>query len=63
LNDDLFIASVASIESGGASLLLPGTTTPTQKLYKRLASASIAAGDRVLCCHVSGTILILDKIV
>jgi hypothetical protein len=63
LNDDIFIATVASVESDGTTLILPGTTTPTQKHYKRLASASFAAGDRVLCYRVSGSIIIDDKIV
>jgi hypothetical protein len=63
LNDSIFIATIASVESDGASLILPGTTTPTQKHYRRLASASFVVGDRVLCYRVSGTIIIDDKIV
>ena len=56
-------ASVDSVDTDGVTLLLTGQTTPTQKKYKRLASASVAAGDRVLCVRTSGTIIVLDKIV
>jgi len=63
LNDSIFIATIASVESDGAALILPGTTAPTQKHYKRLASASFVAGDRVFCSRVSGTIIIVGKIV
>ena len=47
----------------GVLLILPGQTTPTQKGAKRLASATVAAGDRVLCVRTYGTIVVLDKIV
>jgi hypothetical protein len=54
---------VADVNASGATLILPDMTTPTNARHKRLASANIAAGDRVLCVKTSGTIVILDKIV
>ena len=60
---EIIIAQVANIGADGIHLLTAGATTPTAKGYKRLASASVAAGDMVLVCEVSGTRVILDKIV
>ena len=59
----LIVASVANVSGAGASLVLPGQTAASRKRYKRLASADIAAGDLVLCVRVSGTIVVLGKIV
>lgn len=62
MNDDIFIASVYSVNASGAALILPGMTTATQKLYQMLSGVSVAAGDRVLCMRVSGTIIITGKL-
>lgn len=60
----LFVAAVGAASAAGTTLILPGQTAPTQKRYRRLASAgSLAPGDLVLCARVSGTYVILDKIV
>ena len=59
----IFTATAAEITAEGVTLILPGQTQATRKPYRRLASASVAAGDRVLCARDSGTIVVLDKIV
>ena len=59
----LIVATVADVSAAGVTLILPGQTSATQKRYKRLASASVAAGDAALCVRVSGTIVVLDKII
>ena len=63
MSEEHVLAVVADVNASGATLILPGMTTPTNARHKRLASASIAAGDRVLCVKTSGAIIILDKIV
>lgn len=59
----MITATVGSVEEDGVTLVLPGQTTATRKAYPRLASATIARGDRVLCVRTSGTIVVLGKIV
>jgi hypothetical protein len=61
--NNIFTATVESVGAEGVTLILPGQTQPTQKGAKRLASASVAAGDMVLCTRDSGTIVVLGKIV
>lgn len=64
MNDKkIFTAKAASVTAEGVTLILPGQTEATRKAYRRLASASVAAGDMVLCARDSGTIVVLDKIV
>ena len=58
----IFTAQAADVSSDGVTLILPNQTQPTHKAYRRLASAAIAAGDRVLCARDSGTIVVLGKI-
>lgn len=59
----IFTAQAVDVTAEGVTLILPGSTQATQKHYRRLASASVAAGDRVLCARDSGTIVVLGKIV
>lgn len=64
MTDDLFIATVGNYSSSlGSTLILPGETEPTQKRYKRLSGSSVSAGYRVLVAKVSGTYVILGRIV
>lgn len=65
MTEDLFIATVGTYSSslGGATLILPGQTEPTQKRYKHLSGSSMSAGYRVLVAKVSGTYVILGRIV
>lgn len=60
---DSIVATVADVSASGVSLLLPEATAPTQTYYQRLASASVAVGDLVFCLRVSGTIVVIGKIV
>lgn len=62
-NNQIFKAVVAEITAEGVTLILPGQTEATHKAYNRLASATVAAGDQVLCARDSGTIMVLGKIV
>ena len=57
------VATVAAVSAAGVSLRLPENTAASQTYYQRLASANVAVGDLVLCLRVSGTIIVLDKIV
>lgn len=60
----LFVtATVNSINAEGCTVTFAGETTPTQKRYKRLASANLAQGDRVLMLRMGTTFLIAGKIV
>jgi len=51
------------VSGKGCTLILEGQTTPTTKYYKRLSSAALTSGDRVLIAEVSGTFVILGKII
>lgn len=63
MTSDIIMAQVASVESDGVHLYIAGSTTATAKGYKRLSSASVTAGDLVLVCEISGTRVVLGKIV
>ena len=63
MNDkQIFTAQAAAVTADGVTLILPNQTQPTRKAYRRLASATITTGDRVLCARDSGTIVVLGKI-
>lgn len=57
------MAIVGSVEADGIHLLIAGSTTPTAKGYRNLASASVEAGDAVLVAELSGTRVVLGKII
>lgn len=60
----LLTATVGNYNSStGTTLIFPGQTEASQKRYKRLYSASISNGSKVLVAKVSGTYVILDRIV
>lgn len=59
---EIFTAVAASISQTGVTLQLAGQPAPTQKAYKSLSSAVLAAGDPVLCVRISGTIVVLGRI-
>ena len=59
---EIFTATAAAITQTGVTLQLAGQPAPTQKAYKSLSSAAIAAGDPVLCVRISGTIVVLGRI-
>ena len=59
---DMRLATVTST-AGGVKVQFDGETTPSTKLYKRLASYSPTVNDRVLLVNVGGTYIIVGKIV
>lgn len=60
---DMRLATVTSI-TGGVAVQFDGETTASAKKYKRLASySSPAVNDRVLLIQISGTYVILGKII
>ena len=62
-DDRFFVATIGNYNSAlGSTLILPGTTTPTTKRYKRAVTATLSAGQRVLVMKFSGTYLIIGRI-
>lgn len=60
---ELLLATVGSYSSTlGTTLIFDGADTATTKRYKRVGSASLSAGNRVLVAKISGTYLILGRI-
>ena len=57
------LAYVDSVTSGIAVIHFFGEENPSEKTYKRLSSYTPAAGDKVLLMKVSGTYVILGKVV
>lgn len=61
---ELLIATVDNYNSStGSTLILPGSTTPTTKRYKRISGLSISSGYRVLVAKISGTYVIIGRII
>lgn len=59
----LMLATVGNYNaSQGTTLIFDGTDTATAKRYKRLGSASLTAGTRVLVAKMAGTYIILGRI-
>lgn len=60
---ELLLATVGNYNSStGTTLIFDGADTATTKRYKRVGSASLSAGNRVLVAKISGTYLILGRI-
>ena len=60
---ELLLATVGSYSGTmGTTLIFDGTNTATTKRYKRVGSASLSSGTRVLVAKLSGTYLILGRI-
>lgn len=53
----------ANVNADGIKIILPGTDTATQKRYKHLSGLTINTGDYVLVAKLSGTYVVLGKIV
>lgn len=59
-----FVATVSDISSLGISISMASGMPALKKQYKHLENgSSYMKGDRVLCAKVSGTYVILGKIV
>ncbi len=63
-NADLFLATVANVNSSGLTLILDGESEASTKRYKYMTSgyADPAAGDRVVVIKMSGTFVVLGRI-
>ena len=61
-NSNFVTATVETVDAGGVTLILPGSSTATQKKYPRLDSETLTAGDRVLCAQDSGCWVVLGKL-
>lgn len=62
-NESSFIATAGSVSSAGITLIIPPSTTPTQKAYKRVLNGTpIYAGNLVLVCKTSGTYVVIGRI-
>lgn len=64
-NSSFLLAAVYSVntENTAVTLLLDGTSTPTQKYYKALTGAwPLAPDDRVIVMKMSGTYVVVGKI-
>lgn len=60
---EIFLATVATVSSGGVTLLFDGQETASTKKYKILLNgATLEAGDRVAVVKYSGTYLVLGAI-
>lgn len=57
------LGKVVSVINGLPSILFDGEETASGKLYARLDSYTPAVNDRVLLVKVSGTYIVLGKVV
>ena len=60
---EIIMAYAANVNSDGIRLILPGSDSAGEKRYKHLSGLTINTGDYVLAAKVSGTYVILGKIV
>lgn len=65
LNKSSFVLGTVDslFPDGSAKIKFDGETTTSQKKYKRLASYTPAAGHRVMLAVVSGTYVILGRVI
>jgi len=57
------MATVTDISSGHVLLRFDGETAARTKLYKRLSSYTPEVGDRVYIVPMSGTYIVIGKVV
>lgn len=63
LHAELILATVGNFNSTtGSTLIFDGADAASTKRYKRIGSARLSAGTRVLVAKISGTYLILGQI-
>lgn len=61
---ELLLATVDSRTTAGVTLILDGQTEATTKRYKSISTGvTLAAGNRVLVARISGTYLVIGRIV
>lgn len=57
------MAVVTAVQDGCPVIRFSGETKPSQKPYKRLAAYNPAVGDKVILAKLSGSYVILGKVV
>jgi hypothetical protein len=57
------LATVISIDGSGLTLRFDGETEARTKKYKRLASYTPSVGDRVFVVFISGTYIVMGKVI
>lgn len=57
------LAVVETVEAGGVTLRFEGEAAARTKVYKRLASYTPTAGDRVYIVPVSGTYIVIGEVI
>ena len=62
-NSQFRFATVDSLSGSNPIIKFDGEQTPSSKIYKRLGSYAPTKGDRVLLVSVSGTYVILGKVI
>lgn len=61
---ELLLATVGTRTTAGVTLILDGQSEATTKRYKSISTGvTLAAGNRVLVARISGTYLVIGKIV
>ena len=63
IQEDAFLLGVVASVAGGLYVRMDGESTAREKPYKRLASYTPAVNDRVLLAKISGTYVVLGKVV
>ena len=61
--NDLRLGTVTGTNSSGVLVQLDGEDTARSKRYKRLSSYSATVGDRVLLAAISGSYVVIGKVV
>ena len=61
--EEQFALGVVTATSGGLKIKISGEATAREKSYKRLASYTPVINDRVLLAKISGTYVVLGKVV
>ena len=61
--DEAFAIGVVTATSSGLKIKLSGEDTARAKSYKRLSSYTPAINDRVVLAKISGTYVVLGKVI
>lgn len=62
-NSQFRLATVTSLSGSNPMIRFDGESVASSKAYKRLGSYSATVGDRVLLATISGTYVILGKVI
>ena len=61
--EEQFALGVVTATAGGLKIKLSGEETAREKSYKRISSYNPAINDRVILAKISGTYVVLGKVV